>query len=268
MTLTIFVQADAHTSRELVQKLTSAGDDLQEKLPVTFPARFSTRASLSGNSWGRDAAPRCYVDYFNISSVWGTPSRTPVAVKVIVVPRGIISSCLNLAIGRCQIERCCKWIGVDIILGPSCYVSLWDGVSGWMLSEHLSVVIVEDEESASSRYPQEIFFQSCNPSFFQPCEFGCKPALFYKRKKASKQELLEIIRATGIKSCFHGNSHERDSEPGLLLGLFSLPHLKRMELVDRLATILPWSQRVVCDGKNVEEETMVNDDRCCRGWGR
>ncbi|XP_042516867.1 VQ motif-containing protein 33-like [Macadamia integrifolia] len=48
-TSTTFVQADTHTFRELVQKLTGAGDDLQEKLPITLPARFSSRSSLSGD---------------------------------------------------------------------------------------------------------------------------------------------------------------------------------------------------------------------------
>ncbi|XP_043703803.1 VQ motif-containing protein 33-like [Telopea speciosissima] len=51
-TSTTFVQADTHTFRELVQKLTGAGDDLQEKLPITLPARFSSRSSLSGEMVG------------------------------------------------------------------------------------------------------------------------------------------------------------------------------------------------------------------------
>ncbi|XP_042504252.1 VQ motif-containing protein 33-like [Macadamia integrifolia] len=51
-TPTTFVQADAHTFRELVQKLTGAGDDLQERLPITLPARLSARSSLSGDIVG------------------------------------------------------------------------------------------------------------------------------------------------------------------------------------------------------------------------
>ncbi|KAJ4958613.1 hypothetical protein NE237_025724 [Protea cynaroides] len=51
-TPTTFVQADAHTFRDLVQKLTGAGDDLQEKLPITLPARLSPRSSLSGDIVG------------------------------------------------------------------------------------------------------------------------------------------------------------------------------------------------------------------------
>ncbi|XP_043694812.1 VQ motif-containing protein 33-like [Telopea speciosissima] len=52
-TPTTFVQADAHTFRELVQKLTGASDDLQEKLPITLPARLSARSSpLSGDIVG------------------------------------------------------------------------------------------------------------------------------------------------------------------------------------------------------------------------
>lgn len=42
-TPTTFVQADAHTFRDLVQKLTGANDDCADKLPVTMPARMAAR---------------------------------------------------------------------------------------------------------------------------------------------------------------------------------------------------------------------------------
>ncbi|ERN07083.1 hypothetical protein AMTRI_Chr12g239970 [Amborella trichopoda] len=43
---TTFVQADAQSFRELVQKLTGAGpDDSSEKLPITVPARHTTRGA-------------------------------------------------------------------------------------------------------------------------------------------------------------------------------------------------------------------------------
>ncbi|CAK9178885.1 unnamed protein product [Ilex paraguariensis] len=42
-TPTTFVQADTNTFRELVQKLTGASSDSQDKLPVTHPTRFSTK---------------------------------------------------------------------------------------------------------------------------------------------------------------------------------------------------------------------------------
>lgn len=45
---TTFVQADAHSFRDLVQKLTGAGDDTVEKLPVTVPARYSARSPNCG----------------------------------------------------------------------------------------------------------------------------------------------------------------------------------------------------------------------------
>ncbi|KAF8389257.1 hypothetical protein HHK36_025950 [Tetracentron sinense] len=48
-TPTTFVQADANTFRELVQKLTGAGEDSPEKLPITLPARFSARSCNSGD---------------------------------------------------------------------------------------------------------------------------------------------------------------------------------------------------------------------------
>ncbi|KAJ4950543.1 hypothetical protein NE237_027375 [Protea cynaroides] len=51
-TPTTFVQADTRTFRELVQKLTGANDDLQERLPITLPARLSARSSLSGDIVG------------------------------------------------------------------------------------------------------------------------------------------------------------------------------------------------------------------------
>ncbi|XP_010265503.1 PREDICTED: VQ motif-containing protein 11-like [Nelumbo nucifera] len=51
-TPTTFVQADAHTFRELVQKLTGAGEDDSEKLPITLPARFSARSSNSSEVVG------------------------------------------------------------------------------------------------------------------------------------------------------------------------------------------------------------------------
>ncbi|XP_058067802.1 VQ motif-containing protein 4-like [Magnolia sinica] len=44
-TPTTFVQADAHTFRDLVQKLTGATDDTPDKLPITVPARFSAARS-------------------------------------------------------------------------------------------------------------------------------------------------------------------------------------------------------------------------------
>ncbi|KAF8392977.1 hypothetical protein HHK36_021218 [Tetracentron sinense] len=44
---TTFVQADANTFRELVQKLTGADEDLPEKLPITVPARLSRSSSQS-----------------------------------------------------------------------------------------------------------------------------------------------------------------------------------------------------------------------------
>ncbi|XP_010268505.1 PREDICTED: VQ motif-containing protein 11-like [Nelumbo nucifera] len=51
-TPTTFVQADAHTFRELVQKLTGASEDDSEKLPITVPARFSARSSNSSDVVG------------------------------------------------------------------------------------------------------------------------------------------------------------------------------------------------------------------------
>ncbi|XXG51778.1 hypothetical protein AAC387_Pa03g0276 [Persea americana] len=54
---TTFVQADAHTFRDLVQKLTGATDDTVEKLPVTVPARYSARSPSCGGS-GDVGGPR------------------------------------------------------------------------------------------------------------------------------------------------------------------------------------------------------------------
>ncbi|CAN6482260.1 unnamed protein product [Victoria cruziana] len=54
---TTFVQADAHTFKELVQKLTGANDDSQEKLPVTVPARLANRANNAAAAPG-DVGPR------------------------------------------------------------------------------------------------------------------------------------------------------------------------------------------------------------------
>ncbi|XP_068652291.1 VQ motif-containing protein 11-like [Aristolochia californica] len=42
-TPTTFVQADAHTFRDLVQKLTGANEDCPDKLPITVPARLTAR---------------------------------------------------------------------------------------------------------------------------------------------------------------------------------------------------------------------------------
>ncbi|XP_077216253.1 VQ motif-containing protein 31-like [Tasmannia lanceolata] len=42
---TTFVQADTHTFRDLVQKLTGATDDTPEKMPITMPARLSSSRS-------------------------------------------------------------------------------------------------------------------------------------------------------------------------------------------------------------------------------
>lgn len=42
---TTFVQADAHTFRDLVQKLTGATDDTLEKLPITLPSRYASRST-------------------------------------------------------------------------------------------------------------------------------------------------------------------------------------------------------------------------------
>ncbi|KAG2700396.1 hypothetical protein I3760_07G228600 [Carya illinoinensis] len=47
-TATTFVQADANTFRDLVQKLTGSSADL-EKLPVTFPSKLSSKAFTSGD---------------------------------------------------------------------------------------------------------------------------------------------------------------------------------------------------------------------------
>lgn len=46
----LFRWADAHTLCDLVQKLTGAIDDTVEKLPVTVPARYSTRLPNSASS--------------------------------------------------------------------------------------------------------------------------------------------------------------------------------------------------------------------------
>ncbi|KAF9614348.1 hypothetical protein IFM89_018101 [Coptis chinensis] len=46
---TTFVQADTHTFRELVQKLTGADDNTQEKLPITLPSRYTSRSSSNTN---------------------------------------------------------------------------------------------------------------------------------------------------------------------------------------------------------------------------
>ncbi|KAL5699086.1 hypothetical protein ACHQM5_030034 [Ranunculus cassubicifolius] len=44
---TTFVQADTHTFRELVQKLTGADDNSVQKLPITLPSRYSSRSSTN-----------------------------------------------------------------------------------------------------------------------------------------------------------------------------------------------------------------------------
>ncbi|KAA8525649.1 hypothetical protein F0562_007469 [Nyssa sinensis] len=44
---TTFVQADTTTFRELVQKLTGASGDSADKLPVTLPAKFSSKPTNS-----------------------------------------------------------------------------------------------------------------------------------------------------------------------------------------------------------------------------
>ncbi|KAF8400475.1 hypothetical protein HHK36_013773 [Tetracentron sinense] len=53
-TSTTFVQADTNTFRELVQKLTGIAEDSPEKLPITLPARFSSRSS----NWCEVVGPR------------------------------------------------------------------------------------------------------------------------------------------------------------------------------------------------------------------
>ncbi|KAF5201910.1 Vq motif-containing protein [Thalictrum thalictroides] len=47
---TTFVQADTRTFRELVQKLTGADDNLQDKLPITLPSRYSSSSSRSSST--------------------------------------------------------------------------------------------------------------------------------------------------------------------------------------------------------------------------
>ncbi|PIA46006.1 hypothetical protein AQUCO_01600341v1 [Aquilegia coerulea] len=54
---TTFVQADTHTFRELVQKLTGADDNLQDKLPITLPSRYSSRSSSSSVASLSSASP-------------------------------------------------------------------------------------------------------------------------------------------------------------------------------------------------------------------
>lgn len=57
-TATTFVQADASTFRDLVQKLTGAAVDSPAKLPVTFPARASSRPnSVDASSAGIRRSP-------------------------------------------------------------------------------------------------------------------------------------------------------------------------------------------------------------------
>ncbi|XWS26141.1 hypothetical protein CRYUN_Cryun26dG0005400 [Craigia yunnanensis] len=55
-TPTTFVQADANTFRDLVQKLTGFASDT-EKLPVTLPGRLSSKPSLPGDPTGPRRPP-------------------------------------------------------------------------------------------------------------------------------------------------------------------------------------------------------------------
>ncbi|XP_059658280.1 VQ motif-containing protein 31-like [Cornus florida] len=54
---TTFVQADTTTFRELVQKLTGASGDSADKLPVTLPARLSSKPSNSVDATGIRRSP-------------------------------------------------------------------------------------------------------------------------------------------------------------------------------------------------------------------
>ena len=56
-TSTTFVQADATTFRDLVQKLTGAAVDSPEKLPVTLPVRASARPNSVDSSTGPRRSP-------------------------------------------------------------------------------------------------------------------------------------------------------------------------------------------------------------------
>ncbi|KAK9273834.1 hypothetical protein L1049_018645 [Liquidambar formosana] len=56
-TPTTFVQADANTFRELVQKLTGAAGDSPEKLPVTLPARLASKPITPTDATGPRRSP-------------------------------------------------------------------------------------------------------------------------------------------------------------------------------------------------------------------